>query len=54
MDDARGDASAAELLFPLHVEGEALPIPTMAPTVGEHTDEVLVRVVGHDRKLTRR
>ncbi len=40
--------SAAELLFPLHVEGEELPIPTMAPTVGEHTDEVLTRVLGYD------
>ena len=39
---------ADELLFPLHVEGEELPIPTMAPTVGEHTDEVLTRVLGYD------
>ena len=37
-----------ELLFPLHVEGEELPIPTMAPTVGEHSDEVLTRVLGYD------
>jgi crotonobetainyl-CoA:carnitine CoA-transferase CaiB-like acyl-CoA transferase len=39
---------ADELLFPLHVEGEELPIPTMAPTVGEHTNEVLTRVLGYD------
>ena len=37
-----------EMLFPLRVEGEELPIPTMAPTVGEHTDDVLTRVLGYD------
>ena len=39
---------ADELLFPLHVEGEELPIPSMAPTVGEHTEAVLTRVLGYD------
>ena len=39
--DARSRRGADQLLFPLHVEGEELPIPTKAPTVGEHTDEVL-------------
>jgi len=39
---------ADELLFPLHLEGEELPVPGMAPTVGEHTDEVLERVLGYD------
>ena len=28
--------------------GEDLPDPTMAPTVGEHTDEVLAEVLGYD------
>ena len=39
---------ADELLFPLFVEGEELPVPAMAPTVGQHTDEVLRRVLGYD------
>jgi len=39
---------ADELLFPLHLEGEELPVPGMAPTVGEHTDDVLERVLGYD------
>jgi crotonobetainyl-CoA:carnitine CoA-transferase CaiB-like acyl-CoA transferase len=39
---------ADELLFPLHLEGEELPVPAMAPTVGEHTDDVLERVLGYD------
>lgn len=30
-----------QLLMPLHVHGEALPIPTRAPDLGEHTAEVL-------------
>jgi crotonobetainyl-CoA:carnitine CoA-transferase CaiB-like acyl-CoA transferase len=39
---------AEQLLFPLHVEGEELPVPTMAPTPGEHTDAVLTEVLGYD------
>ena len=44
----REQTGIEELLFPLHVEGEELPVPTMAPTVGEHTDDVLARVLGYD------
>ena len=44
----REETGIAELLFPLHVEGEEHPVPTMAPTVGEHTDDVLTRVLGYD------
>jgi crotonobetainyl-CoA:carnitine CoA-transferase CaiB-like acyl-CoA transferase len=36
-----------QLIFPLHIAGEQLPIPTVAPTVGEHTDQVLSRVLGY-------
>jgi crotonobetainyl-CoA:carnitine CoA-transferase CaiB-like acyl-CoA transferase len=36
------------LLFPLHVEGEELPVPAKAPEVGEHTESVLRNVLGYD------
>lgn len=39
---------AEQLPLPLKVVGEDLPVPTMAPTVGEHTDEVLAEVLGFD------
>jgi len=35
-----------QLPLPVFVNGERLPVPTMAPTVGEHTDEVLANVLG--------
>jgi crotonobetainyl-CoA:carnitine CoA-transferase CaiB-like acyl-CoA transferase len=37
---------ADQLLFPLHVPGEDLPVPSTAPTLGQHTDEVLAQVTG--------
>ena len=42
------DLGAEQLLFPLHVSGEELPIPHKAPTPGEHTDDVLADVLGYD------
>lgn len=39
----------AEMLpFPVKIVDETLPEPGMAPTVGEHTDAVLKRVLGFD------
>jgi crotonobetainyl-CoA:carnitine CoA-transferase CaiB-like acyl-CoA transferase len=37
-----------QLPLPVFVNGAALPVPTMAPTVGEHTEEVLASVLGKD------
>jgi crotonobetainyl-CoA:carnitine CoA-transferase CaiB-like acyl-CoA transferase len=39
---------AEQLPLPLHVAGEALPVPTKAPTVGQDTDAVLRDVLGYD------
>ncbi len=36
------------LPFPVKFAGEELPEPTFAPTVGEHTESVLGRVLGYD------
>jgi len=35
------------LAFPVHFVGEELPEPAMAPTVGEHTEDVLRDVLGY-------
>jgi crotonobetainyl-CoA:carnitine CoA-transferase CaiB-like acyl-CoA transferase len=35
------------LPFPVSFLGETLPEPGMAPTVGEHTDEVLRDILGY-------
>lgn len=41
------DALGCEQLpLPIFVNGEALPCPTMAPTVGEHNDDVMADVLG--------
>jgi len=40
---------ADQMQFPLKLgDGEELPEPTRAPTVGQHTDEVLADVLGYD------
>ena len=37
------------LPFPVKLVGEELPEPSMAPTLGEHTDKVLTEVLGYDK-----
>ncbi|MEE2665052.1 MAG: CoA transferase [Myxococcota bacterium] len=37
-----------QLPLPVFVNGEPLPVPTMAPTVGEHTDDVMAELLGMD------
>ncbi len=36
------------LPFPVRIVGEELPPPARSPTVGQHTDEVLARMLGYD------
>lgn len=35
------------LAFPVQFKGEELPEPSRAPTVGQHTEEVLREVLGY-------
>src|SRR5262249_36295636 len=37
-----------QLPSPIKIIDEELPVPTKAPTVGQHTDEVLADVLGYD------
>jgi len=39
---------AEQLPSPIKLIGEELPVPTKAPTPGQHTDEVLREVLGYD------
>ena len=38
------DLGAEQLPLPVHIDGDLPPPPTMAPRVGEHTDEVLAEL----------
>ena len=42
------EVGADQLFTPLHFVDEELPTPAKAPTVGEHTEEVLREVLGYD------
>jgi crotonobetainyl-CoA:carnitine CoA-transferase CaiB-like acyl-CoA transferase len=44
----------AEMLqFPVRFEGEELPAPSKAPTVGQHTETILREVLGYDAERLR-
>ena len=45
---AASEMGADELFTPLHFVGEDLRPPAKAPTVGQHTDDVLRSVLGYD------
>jgi crotonobetainyl-CoA:carnitine CoA-transferase CaiB-like acyl-CoA transferase len=42
------DLGSDQLFTPLHFVGEELPTPSKAPTVGQHTTDVLKSVLGWD------
>ncbi len=42
------ELGADQLPSPVKFIGEEMPIPTKAPTVGQHTEEILHRVLGYD------
>ena len=42
------EVGTEQLPLPIFIEGEELPLPTMAPTIGQHTDEVMTDVLGYD------
>jgi crotonobetainyl-CoA:carnitine CoA-transferase CaiB-like acyl-CoA transferase len=42
------ELGAEQLPLPVFVEGQARVVPTKAPDVGQHTDEVLREVLGYD------
>jgi crotonobetainyl-CoA:carnitine CoA-transferase CaiB-like acyl-CoA transferase len=42
------DLGSDQIFTPLHFVDEKLPIPAKAPTVGQHTDDVLQTVLGWD------
>ena len=45
------EAHGAQMLpFPVHFQGEELPVPEKAPEVGQHTDSVLADVLGYDEE----
>jgi crotonobetainyl-CoA:carnitine CoA-transferase CaiB-like acyl-CoA transferase len=45
---SKDDMGNDQLFTPLHFINEELPTPTKAPTVGQHTEEVLADVLGYD------
>ncbi len=38
------------LPFPVKIQSETLPVPEKAPTLGQHTDEVLRDVLRYDEQ----
>jgi crotonobetainyl-CoA:carnitine CoA-transferase CaiB-like acyl-CoA transferase len=44
----QSEVGADQLFTPLHFVGEELPHPAKAPTVGQHTEDVLRSVLGYD------
>jgi len=45
---SRDELGTEQLPSPIKLLGEELPVPAKAPTVGQHTDEILREVLGYD------
>jgi crotonobetainyl-CoA:carnitine CoA-transferase CaiB-like acyl-CoA transferase len=45
---SQDDLGCDQLPLPVFVNGEKPPVPSMAPTLGQHTDEVMAEVLGKD------
>jgi crotonobetainyl-CoA:carnitine CoA-transferase CaiB-like acyl-CoA transferase len=43
----RSELGADQLGFPVKLVGDELPMPTHAPTIGQHTDDVLRQALGY-------
>jgi crotonobetainyl-CoA:carnitine CoA-transferase CaiB-like acyl-CoA transferase len=44
----QSEVGADQVFTPLHFVGESLPHPAKAPTIGQHTEDVLRSVLGYD------
>jgi crotonobetainyl-CoA:carnitine CoA-transferase CaiB-like acyl-CoA transferase len=51
---SQDDLGCDQLPLPVFVNGERPPVPSMAPSLGEHTDEVMAEVLGKDAETIKK
>ncbi|MBW2427162.1 MAG: CoA transferase [Deltaproteobacteria bacterium] len=51
---SQDDLGCDQLPLPVFVNGEKPPVPSMAPTLGQHTDEVMAEVLGKDAETIKK